>query len=362
MIRQTGNRNLRKLNTFGIDAVVRLFVEYSAPSDLAALDWAALPQPVRSIGEGSNMLFTGDFQGTLLHSGIKGIEVDRERSVGDDVFVTVGAGEKMDDFCRWAAGKGLWGPENLSGIPGTAGASAVQNVGAYGVEAGDIIDSVDCFDTVEKKFVALSSGECAFAYRDSFFKHAAGRYIVTVVTFLLHTDFRPRLEYGALREQVERNVELFSPSANPYELLFSAGQPSSMLPLTPMLVRETVLVIREEKLPDIRKTGSAGSFFKNPVVGGEKFGEVKKLAGGAEVPHYDLPDGGVKIPAAWLIDSCGLKGCRRGGAGVWDRQPLVIVNADGRATASDILSLEKHITDTVRDRYGITLEPEVEHI
>lgn len=362
MIRRSENKKLRKLNTMGIEAEAGLFMEYSSPSDLAALDWESLPRPVRSIGEGSNLLFTKDFEGTLLHSCIKSIEVDRDRSEGDDVFVTVGAGEKMDDFCRWAAGKSLWGPENLSGIPGTAGASVVQNVGAYGVEAADIVESAACFDTVEKRFLVLPAEECTFAYRDSFFKHNPGRYIVTAVKFRLRSDFCPRLEYGALREQVERNLELFSPSANPYEPLFSAVKQTSILPLTPMLVRETVMVIREEKLPDVKKTGSAGSFFKNPVVSAEIYEEVKNRTDGGSVPHYDLPDGGIKIPAAWLIDSCGLKGACRGGAQVWGKQPLVIVNATGRATASDILSLEKHITDTVREKYGIILEPEVEHI
>ncbi len=361
MIRKTTNKNVRKINTFGIEAGARLFLEYSAPSDLASLDWESLPRPVRSIGEGSNLLFTKDFEGTLLHSCIKGIEVDRDKSEGDDVFVTVGAGEKMDDFCRWAAGKGLWGPENLSGIPGTAGASVVQNVGAYGVEAADIVVSAACFDTLEKKFLVLSAEECAFAYRDSFFKHNPGRYIVTAVSFHLRNDFCPRLEYGALREQVERNLELFSPSVNPYGPLFSAVNAESMLPLTPMLVRETVSIIRQEKLPDVRKTGSAGSFFKNPVVSAEMFEKVKSRSD-AEVPHYDLPNGSVKIPAAWLIDRCGLKGCRMGGAMVWEKQPLVIVNASGKATVSDILSLEGHIVGTVLEKFGITLEPEVEHI
>lgn len=352
MIRRTADRDLKDLNTLGIGGKAALFIEYTSPSDLLSIDWDGLRKPVRSIGEGSNLLFTKDFEGTLLHSAIKGIEIDGQKSSGDDVYVTVGAGERMDDFCLWAAKKGYWGSENLSGIPGSAGASAVQNVGAYGVEAADIVENVECFDIQERKFVTLTARECAFAYRDSFFKHASGRYIVVAVRFHLRSDFCPRLEYGALREEVERNVELFQPSANPYDPLFSAGKPSAALPLTPMLVRETVLVIREGKLPDVRKTGSAGSFFKNPVVSGA-------ISGG---PHYDLPDGKVKIPAAWLIDSCGLKGCRKGSAAVWEKQPLVIVNADGKATAGDILSLEKSITDAVRDKFGITLEPEVEHI
>lgn len=352
MIRRTTDRDIRNLNTLGIGGKAALFIEYTSPSDLLSIDWDGLKMPVRSIGEGSNILFTKDFGGTLLHSAIRGIDVDRERSSEDELFVCVGAGERMDDFCRWAAGKGYWGPENLSGIPGSVGASAVQNVGAYGVEAADIIGTVECFDIQERRFVTFSAEDCRFGYRDSVFKHSGGRYIVVAVVFRLRTDFCPRLEYGALREEVERNVELFQPSANPYEPLFSAGKPSAILPLTPGLVRETVLVIREGKLPDVRKTGSAGSFFKNPVVG-----EVVP-----DAPHYDLPDGKVKIPAAWLIDNCGLKGYRIGSAAVWEKQPLVIVNADGKATAEDILSLEKHIVDTVRDRFDITLEPEVEHI
>lgn len=371
MIRKSSNKDISSLNTFRMKVKAALYLEYDYPEDLLKIDWNALPRPVVQIGSGSNLLFTGDFPGTLVHSNVDGIDVVESRSSGNDVFVHVGAGIEMDELCHWAALKGLWGPENLSGIPGSVGASAVQNVGAYGVEAGDIIDSVECFDIQEGKFVLLSAADCAFAYRDSYFKHHRGRYAITGVVFRFSGEFMPRLDYGNLRSEVERNVELSTPASDPYNILF-AGSPGRTMPLTPMLVRNTVRVIREAKLPDPKKTGSAGSFFKNPVVPADVFAGVEAAAvklsvadGGpseVEVPHFELPGAMVKVPAAWLIDRCALKGSRIGGAAVWEKQPLVIVNATGKATPEDVLALEKKIVDTVHDTFGITLSPEVDHI
>lgn len=371
MIRKSSNKDISRLNTFRMKVKAALYLEYDYQEDLLKIDWSALPQPVIQIGSGSNLLFTGDFSGTLMHSKVDGIHVVEERSCGNEVFVRAGAGIEMDELCHWAALKGLWGPENLSGIPGCVGASAVQNVGAYGVEAGDVIDSVECFDIQAGKFVQLSASDCAFAYRDSMFKHNRGRYVITNVVFRFSGEFLPRLDYGNLRSEVERNVELSKPTSDPYNPLF-AGTPGRTMPLTPMLVRNTVRIIREAKLPDPKKTGSAGSFFKNPVVSAEIYAGVEAAAvklstanGGpseVKVPHFDLPDAMVKVPAAWLIDRCALKGSAVGGAAVWEKQPLVIVNATGKATPEDVLALEKKIIDTVRDTFGITLSPEVDHI
>lgn len=371
MIHTTKDKNLKSLNTFGLKVKAARYLEYDNAADLARIEWDSLPKPVLSVGEGSNLLFTGDFPGTVLHSRIKGIEEIEERSSGDDVFVRVGAGVKWDDFCDWAARKELWGPENLSAIPGTVGAAPVQNIGAYGVEAADIIDSVECYDIEAGTFVTMTAEECAFGYRDSFFKHNRGRYIVVYVAFHLFGDFRPRLEYAHLREEVERSVEIYKADADPYKIIYETRYIPPM-PLSPFLVRNTVKIIREGKLPDPAKVGSAGSFFKNPTVSREGYDKVRGIAAvsgtpqqsgdAADVPHYDLPDGTVKIPAAWLIEFCGLKGLELGKAAVWARQPLVIVNAHGNATPQDILDLEAHIIEKVNDTFGIVLTPEVDHI
>lgn len=369
MIRRRTDKDLGKLNTFGMKVKAACYIEYGSAKDLMDLDWDALAQPVLQMGSGSNLLFCGDFPGTVMRSRIDDFEVLQERSTGDDIFVRAGAGMEMDRLCEKCAAKLWWGLENLSGIPGTVGASAVQNVGAYGVEAGELIESVECYDIAGRCFVTLSAEDCAFAYRDSFFKHNRGRYVVVSVVYHLYRDFRPRLSYAHLQEEVERNASLMQSSTDPYNPLY-CGQCVQM-PITPMLVRQTVMIIRERKLPAVGKTGSAGSFFKNPVVSAEQFASVCAIAAGktgnkltaeAQVPHYDLEGGMVKIPAAWLIDSCGLKSAKVGGAALWPSQPLVIVNATGKATPSDIIALEAHIIDTVRATYGITLNPEVDHI
>lgn len=366
MIKKSYNKNLHKLNTFGMKVRASLYIEYDSAEDLTAIQWDKLPQPVLNMGEGSNLLFTKDFPGTVLHSGIKGMDVVEQMSSGDDLFVRVGAGVIMDDFCDWAARKEVWGPENLSAIPGTVGAAPVQNIGAYGVEAADIIDSVECFEIATGKIVSFSAEECDFAYRDSFFKHNRGRFIVTHVTFHLHGDFRPVLEYGKLKEEVERNAEIYKADADPYKPIYQTRFVPPM-PICPMLVRETVKIIRENKLPSPSKKGSAGSFFKNPVVDATVFHAVEDTAAALKgetvtVPHYDLPDGSVKIPAAWLIEFCGFKGRTCGGAAVWEKQPLVIVNDTGRATPRDILALERTIIEKIKDTFGIELSPEVDHI
>lgn len=404
MIKKKNNKDLSKLNTFGMKVRAACYLEYDNPSDLASMPWDELAKPLLQIGSGSNLLFCSDFPGTVMRSRIDLFELLQDRSVGDDVYIRAGAGMEMDELCRICAGKGWWGLENLSGIPGTVGASAVQNVGAYGVEAGELIESVDCYDIVGRRFVTFSAADCAFAYRDSFFKHNKGRYIVVSVVFHLYRDFRPRLDYAHLQEEVERNAELIMADTDPYSPLLT-GQ-GVRQPITPMLVRQTVMIIREKKLPAVGKVGSAGSFFKNPVVSAEQFESVCAIAAAKEapcnrtdgkqnavasdstdggqategkgapcnraegeqtpeagkVPHYTLDNGEIKIPAAWLIDSCGLKGARFGGASLWHSQPLVIVNSSGNALPSDIIALENHIIDTVQATYGITLSPEVEHI
>lgn len=400
MIRTFQHYDLRDRNTFRMKVYCRTFIEYDSEDDLQELVPALLPSPdehiggssdsigqrgdyrglspendigggsdsignmaplkhigggsnpirntarLKHIGGGSNLLFTGDFPGTVLHSAIRHIDVISDSD--DEVLVRVGAGVEFDKLCEWAAGRGLWGPENLSHIPGEAGAAAVQNIGAYGVEAKDIIREVRAFDLVSRKFLTFSVEECNYGYRDSFFKSPEGkdRYIITGIVFAFGRKGSPILEYGNLSET----------------LLSRCPCP------TPSDVREAIISIRRTKLPEVGEVGSAGSFFKNPVVSREVFDNVVRVSGRDEtsVPHYPVPGPGgepwVKIPAAWLIDQCGWKGAVRGGAGVWPSQPLVIINASGEASPEEILALEECIRMSVSDRFGIVLSPEVEHI
>lgn len=344
MIKTEYYKDLTKMNTFGMQVKARCFLEYDSVADLVDIEFEELARPVLHIGGGSNLLFTDDFKGTVLHSKINFIEIlDEEAS--DPVLVSVGAGVVFDDFCAWAAKEGLWGVENLSYIPGEVGASAVQNIGAYGVEVKDIIHKVYCYDTVDEEFVSFDVEECAYGYRDSAFKdpEVKGRYVVTHVVFALSRTPQPKLDYGHLAEAL-------------------AGET-----LTPALIRKTIIKIRKEKLPEPSVMGSAGSFFKNPVISAEHFARIEaaakaELGADCKVPRYDLPDGTVKVPAAWLIEQCGWKGKRSGGAAVYDKQPLVIVNYTGNAYPEEIIGLEKRIISSVKSKFDIELHPEVEHI
>ena len=406
------NVDLTDRNTFGMRVKAACVVEYDSISDLAEIrgllspdadrvgpvqDGDAtgtqerpdrkLPAPVLHIGGGSNLLFTKDFPGTLLHSRIKFIRAaeaigndveDYAASQGSDfpghrdIMVEVGAGTTFDDFCRWAAEKGLWGVENLSHIPGETGAAAVQNIGAYGVEIKDVIDKVNCYDMVLGREVSFKACECGYGYRDSLFKRdRKGRYIVTSVIFRLSADPKPILDYGHIRSAVEsvrtdRGIQKGSVPSGP--AVQNGLEVGKVVPgLTPAIIRDVITGIRKEKLPEPDETGSAGSFFKNPVVPKSDYDRVASIAAlylgeGCTVPHYDAGSGFVKIPAAWLIEQCGWKGYREGNVGVYDRQPLVIINATGKAAPDEVISLEEKIVSSVRDRFGITLAPEVEHI
>ena len=371
MIKTSYYQDLTKMNTFGIKVKARCFIEYDSVADLVDIEFEELARPVLHVGGGSNLLFTDDFKGTVLHSKVNFIEIlddchfdqssdchsdqssdchfDQAQRVEKSVLVSVGAGVVFDDFCAWAAKEGLWGVENLSYIPGEVGASAVQNIGAYGVEVKDVIRTVYCYDTVEEEFVHFSVDECGYGYRDSIFKdpEIKGRYIVTHVVFTLSRDPQPRMDYGHLKDAV---------------LAEAAGRE-----LTPAMIRKVIIRIRKEKLPEPSVMGSAGSFFKNPVIEAGQFAHIEAVAKAEHgpdfmVPHYDLPDGTVKLPAAWMIEQCGWKGRRSGGAAVWDKQPLVIVNYTGEAYPEEIVGLEKRIIASVKAKFGVDLHPEVEHV
>ena len=336
----------------------RAYVEITDPEDLLTLDFDALPQPIFVMGGGSNLLFTKDFPGTVLHLCNKGIVVMPGQT---GHLVTVGAGVVFDDFCAWAASEGLWGPENLSLIPGEVGASAVQNIGAYGVEAKDIIDTVHAFDRTTRTFVDIPGADCGYGYRTSLFKTDwKGRYIITAVTFHLSTTPEPKLDYGGVRKALEARFPV-KPGMTGADVM-----PDLIGHLNPQMIRDTIIEIRRTKLPDPEEIGSAGSFFCNPVIEREHFEKIVAIAKAEngpeyEVPHYDVGER-VKVPAAWMIDQCGFKGMKLGGAQVYPRQPLVIVNATGEATPDEIIALETKVIGTIREKYGIELHPEVEHV
>ena len=403
MVKTEYYKDLTKMNTFGMKVKARCFIEYDSVADLVDIEFEELARPVLHIGGGSNLLFTDDFKGTVLHSKINFIEILDE---GPEVLVSVGAGVVFDDFCAWAAKEGLWGVENLSYIPGEVGASAVQNIGAYGVEVKDVIRRVYCYDTVEEEFVSFGVEECEYGYRDSVFKdpEVKGRYIVTHVVFALSREPRPRLEYGHLKEAVSALLSgdpRIEPSVLTHPLAGGGMSPESNAEtasrLTPMMVRKVIIRIRKEKLPEPSVVGSAGSFFKNPVISREHFERIEAAAKAEfghdyKVPHYIIetepsschpepsschpepsschpersegssPEQLIKIPAAWMIEQCGWKGRRSGGAAVWEKQPLVIVNYTGEAYPEEIVGLEKRIIASVKAKFGVELHPEVEHI
>ena len=337
MIKRIDNYDLSAQNTFRMRVSCACYIEYDSAADLGTIDFDSLPKPILSIGEGSNLLFTKDFEGTVLCSKIKYIKYF---DVGaDTVPLAVGAGVKWDDLVLKTCEDKLWGAENLSLIPGTVGAAAVQNIGAYGVEAKDIIAGVTCFDILKKEKTAFKTTECRYGYRESIFKtpEFKERYIITGVLFRLSREAAPKTEYGALKSVFE-----------------------GAAPTDPMQVREAVIKIREAKLPSVEIVGSAGSFFKNPVVSPLQF--TKIIEGYENVPHYIQTGGFIKVPAAWMIEQCGLKGASVGGAQVYEKQPLVIINKDDKATPQDVLALEKKVIDEVKNRFGVELTPEVEHI
>ncbi len=417
MIKTEYYKDLTKMNTFGMKVKARCFMEYDSVADLVDIEFSELARPVLHIGGGSNLLFTGDFKGTVLHSKINFIEIldechsepsschsERSEESFPPVLVSVGAGVVFDDFCDWAAKEGLWGVENLSYIPGEVGASAVQNIGAYGVEVKDVIRTVYCYDTLEEEFVRFDVSECGYGYRDSIFKNpeVKGRYVVTHVVFALSREAQPKLEYGHLKEAVTsaygecqcvpetpsqlslgpspypvnhpKNPQIFGDPEKVGKCLLhtngtspEGGKASSKHCLTPDMIRKVIIRIRKEKLPEPSVVGSAGSFFKNPVVPMEQFIKIETAAkeefgSDYKVPHYDLPDGMVKVPAAWMIEQCGWKGRRSGGAAVWDKQPLVLVNYTGEAYPEEIIGLERRIIESVKNKFGVGLHPEVDHI
>ena len=324
------NKDLSGMNTFRMRVSCRCFVEYESVEELkAVLSDSSLPRPFFPLGGGSNLLFTKDYPGTVLHCGMKTI-----KGLGSG-RVYADAGVVWDDFCAWCASKGLWGPENLSYIPGEVGASAVQNIGAYGREAGELIESVSCVEAGASNVVVIPAGECGYAYRDSRFKHDwKGRYFVTGVTFRLSEEPKPELDYGHVREAVKEKYGTDDPDL-----------------LTPAMIREVVTDIRKGKLPEVSELGSAGSFFRNPYVDARSLEAIRNKAQEenlGNVPSFTIGGDCFKVPAAWLIDKCGWKGKELGGAAVFEKQPLVLVNKSGEASPDEVIALEEEIRATVK--------------
>ena len=334
MLKVHENYSLKKNTTFGVDIVTSWYVEpTSAKALLFAIEHARQKEWKYYItGEGSNLLFTDNYKGLIIHPLIKGVSVVDESA--SEILVKAGAGENWDQFVAYCVEHNWYGAENLSLIPGSVGAAPVQNIGAYGVEAKDIITYVEVVNTRNMQQEVLSNAACEFGYRDSFFKHGdPGRYIVTAVLFTLKKNAGLMLEYGNVKE------------------VFMQCETQDLTNL-----RETIIGIRSSKLPDPAETGNAGSFFKNPVVTSGTFEALKSHY--KKIPNYPAGAGRVKVPAAWLIETAGWKGVREGDVGTWPQQPLVIVNY-GNATGRQIFDFSEKISTSVLEKFGIRLEREV---
>lgn len=321
-------------NTFGLDVEAAVFLEYDSVEKLEELIAAGrITSPYLHIGGGSNLLFTGDYEGVILHSRIGGIGVTTEDK--ETVWVRVGAGVVWDDFVAYCVEHGWYGTENLSLIPGEVGASAVQNIGAYGVEVKDLISSVETVNIQGVKRV-FQVDECGYSYRNSIFKRPEMKQVfVTYVCFRLSKKEHYTLDYGTIRQELED------------------------CPVDLKTLRQVIIRIRESKLPDPKVLGNAGSFFMNPVVPRGVFEALQKQY--PQMPFYELDADRIKIPAGWMIDRCGWKGKSLGPAAVHDKQALVLVNRGG-ATGADIVALSDAVRASVREKFGIDIHPEVNFI
>jgi len=327
------NMQLQDKHTFHMEATTHFWADFESVEELRNLlqDNRFKNMPKFSVGGGSNLLFTKDYPGMLLHSTIQSIEPIKN---ADDVQIRVGSGVVWDDLVDYAVEHGWSGLENLSGIPGDVGATPVQNIGAYGSEAKDSIVLVEALNMETLELKTFTNAECQFGYRNSIFKNELkNRFIVCYVTYRLSKYFIPNLKYGDLLERVDK-----SGGANLKN------------------VRNAIIEIRGSKLPDSNLIGNAGSFFMNPEIPKNQFEALKVHY--PEMPSWPINEAIVKVSAAWFIDKAGWKGKSLGNAAVHDKQALVLVNP-GNAVAADILNLSDHIIEDVKSKFGITLKPEV---
>ena len=325
-------------NTFGIQANCDRFIDMETEDDVMKLKDMLddKDMPLLIIGRGSNLLLTDDYHATVLHCSIKGKTIVKED--GNSVLLRCGAGEEWDSIVDYCVAHDWQGIENLSLIPGEVGASAVQNIGAYGTEVKEIIHSIEAVEISTGKKHTFSNEQCEYSYRQSKFKNEwKDRFIITHVTYRLEksTDYIPKVDYGNIKSELERK--------------------GISLP-TMKDIRDVVISIRKDKLPDPEVEGNAGSFFMNPIV--EKATFMNLLEQYPDMPHYNVDSEREKIPAGWMIEQCGWKGKTLGKAGVHDRQALVLVNRGG-ATGKDILHLCNTIRNDVRQKFGIDIHPEV---
>ena len=328
------NYSLKNYNTFGIDVKCRYFVESDTESEFLEFvsSYELKPEEIMVLGEGSNFLFTDDFDGTVFYPTMKGMEIVEEND--EHVWVKVGAGEVWDDFVAWTVEQGYGGVENLSFIPGHVGAAPVQNVGAYGMEAGDTIERVEAIQIEKARKETISAAACRCAYRDSIFKGEwKNRYIVTYVVFRLTKVPEFRLNYGSVREELQKLGEVSLKN-----------------------IRRAIIQIRRAKLPDVKDLPNAGSFFKNPVVSREQAGQLKERY--PELPVYPVDEDRVKLAAGWLIEQCGWKGKDLGKAGVYEKQALILVNRAG-ASGVEVARLANEVKKSVFMTFGVWIEPEV---
>lgn len=330
------NYGLLQHNTFGIDARCRRFVEFENEEELSHIlkTLTAEDEPLMILGGGSNLLLTRDYEGTVIHSGIMGAEATEEKD--GTILLRCGSGEVFDDMVALAVKNGWHGMENLSLIPGEVGASAVQNIGAYGAEAKDVICTIEALEVATGEKVVINVSDCDYGYRQSRFKKEwKNRYVIAYVTYRLSREFTPNIDYGGIRTELEKSG-IINPDAQQ--------------------LRDCIIGIRNAKLPDTKVEGNAGSFFMNPVVSRSKYEELAALYPG--MPHYNVDAEHEKIPAGWMIDQCGWKGRSMGNAGVHDRQALVLVNRGG-ATGEEVVRLCETIRRDVRQKFGIDIHPEV---
>jgi UDP-N-acetylmuramate dehydrogenase len=326
--------NLQSYNTFQVAASARYFIELSSIDDIRDFLSSSLAamRPRFILGGGSNVLFTKDFEGVILHPTLSGVESQASRN--HTVMIRVGAGESWDGFVEYCVNRNLGGIENLSLIPGTVGASPVQNIGAYGTEVGNLIESVEAIHLENGKTMKLSSGECRFSYRDSIFKNELkDNALITQVTFRLNDEPRFNTEYPGLELEMQ-------------------NYPETSL----QTIRQAIIAMRERKLPDPGKIGNAGSFFKNPMVSQEQASSLRRFF--PDMPVYPLQDGRVKLSSAWLIEKSGWKGRKWGKTGTYKLQPLILVNHGG-ASGEEIYRCALKIQQAVMDKFAIRLEMEV---
>ncbi len=328
------NVSLKNFNTFGIDARARYFVEIGHRDELVELfmdpQWKSMERLV--LGGGSNLLLTKDFDGLVIRMNIRGIE---HRIDHQEVFVEAGGGEVWNEFVQYCVKWQFAGAENLSLIPGSVGASPIQNIGAYGVELKDVFDSCVAFEIATGTFKTFTKADCHFAYRESIFKQNPGAYIIVQVKFILSLVPNINTRYGAIEQELTARG-ITDPTIKD--------------------ISDVVSHIRVSKLPDPATIGNAGSFFKNPVISTEAFEPVKTAF--PDVVNYPAGDGLVKLAAGWLIEQCGWKGKVVGNTGTWKNQALVLVNHGG-ATGHEVYDLSSQIIESVRQKFGVELQREV---